>query len=72
MGMQRYELYIWERANPNPRITYAVSFRVVAPEPPAGLSIVTFNADVFLTKIQNPKALILVTITDARKYEQIN
>jgi len=56
MGIQRYVLYIWERANPNPYIMYATSFGAVAPEPPARLSIFTFKADIFLSRIRKSKS----------------
>jgi len=46
--------YIWERANHNPYITYVVRFGRVAPKPPARLSIFTFKADIFLTRIRKP------------------
>jgi len=54
MGIQRYAIYIKERANPNPCITYAVSFVSVASEPPARLSIFTFKVDIFPTRIRKP------------------
>jgi len=47
-------IYIWKRADPNPYITYAVSFTGVAPEPLARLSIFSFKADIFLTTIRKP------------------
>jgi len=44
----------YETANPNPYTTYAASFGGVAPETRARLSIFTFKADIFLTRIQKP------------------